>query len=81
MKKYVLFIKESCPFCVLALNLLKEKDLECDVITVNENVMLAEEAKKAFNWRTFPIVLLQEENISKLIGGFDDLKGIVTSDG
>ena len=80
MKKYVLFIKESCPFCVLALELLEEKNLEYDTITVNENVILAEQAKRAFNWRTFPIVLVQDDDLIKLIGGFDNLESIVTDD-
>ena len=80
MKKYILFIKESCPFCVLALELLEELGLEYNVITVNENIILAEQAKKAFDWRTFPIVLLQDEDSLKLIGGFTDLESIVIND-
>ena len=80
MKKYILFIKESCPFCVLALELLEELGLEYNVITVNGNIILAEQAKKAFDWRTFPIVLLQDEDSLKLIGGFTDLESIVIND-
>ncbi len=80
MKKYILFIKESCPFCVLALELLEELGLEYSVITVNGNIILAEQVKKAFDWRTFPIVLLQDEDSLKLIGGFTDLESIVIND-
>ena len=80
MKKYILFIKESCPFCVLALELLEELGLEYNVITVNGNIILAEQVKKAFDWRTFPIVLLQDEDSLKLIGGFTDLESIVIND-
>tara|TARA_R100000152_G_C6721421_1_gene147382 strand:- start:322 stop:567 length:246 start_codon:yes stop_codon:yes gene_type:complete len=80
VKKYILFIKESCPFCVLALELLEELGLEYSVITVNGNIILAEQVKKAFDWRTFPIVLLQDEDSLKLIGGFTDLESIVIND-
>ena len=80
MKKYILFIKESCPFCVLALELLEGLGLEYNVITVNGDIILAEQLKKAFDWRTFPIVLLQDEDSLKLIGGFTDLESIVIND-
>ena len=81
MKKYVLFIKETCPYCVMAVELLEEKNLEYDTINVNGNVILAQQVKNAFNWNTFPIVLEQENDVSKLIGGFDSLEGIVINDG
>jgi len=80
VKKYILFIKESCPFCVLALELLEGLGLEYNVITVNGDIILAEQLKKAFDWRTFPIVLLQDEDSLKLIGGFTDLESIVIND-
>ena len=81
MKKYVLFIKESCPFCVDALELLKEKELEHSAVHVGDNSLLAQQVKDAFSWNTFPVVLEQEDNLFKLIGGFSDLESVLTGDG
>ena len=80
MKKYVLFIRKSCPFCVDALELLEKKELEHNIIDVADSSMLAQQVKNAFNWNTFPVVLEEDNGLFKLIGGFNDLEKIFTED-
>jgi len=80
MKKYALFIKKSCPFCVDALELLKEKELEYNIVDVDGNSLLAQQVKTTFSWNTFPIVLEEENNLFKLVGGFSDLENVFTED-
>ena len=81
MKKYALFIKDNCPFCVSALELLQERQLEYSIVNVDDNLLLAQQVKDTFSWNTFPVVLEQESSSFKLIGGFTDLENTLTDNG
>ena len=74
--KYILFIKETCPYCVKAVDILKEKELDYSVVKFNDTdaqLDLLEEVKTAYDWATVPMVFRKEGNQNEFIGGCDDL--------
>ena len=72
--KYVLFIKDECPFCVKAIDLLESKKLNYNVINfLPDQEDILDEIKEAFSWQTVPMIILKHENQTKFIGGYTDL--------
>jgi len=81
MKRHILFIKKNCPFCVSAVDLLEEKEIEYELVDVENDLLIAHQLKRIFEWKTYPIILEQEDKLFKLIGGFSDLEATLTKDG
>ena len=74
--KYVMFAKESCPFCVEAREILEQKSVEFKVVNFEENqTEILQEIKEAYAWPTVPMIFQVKDNTTiKFIGGFTDLK-------
>jgi|TARA_R110002110_G_scaffold55804_1_gene159114 glutaredoxin len=74
--KYVLFIKESCPFCVKAKEVLEQSGAELKIVNFEEDqVGILQEIKEAYNWPTVPMIFQVRDNTSiNFIGGFTDLE-------
>ena len=73
--RYVLFIKESCPFCVKAQDLLvsKEKNFKIVNFEADQNDIL-KEIKDACSWPTVPMAFeVDDMKQIKFIGGYSDL--------
>ena len=71
--KYVLFIKESCPFCVKAKEVLEQSGAELKIVNFEEDqVGILQEIKEAYNWPTVPMIFEAGEKIN-FIGGYTDL--------
>ena len=80
--RYILFIKETCPFCVSAVNLLGEKDLHYNTVTFgSDQLEILEEMKNAYGWATVPMVFKRDGNQIEFIGGYTDLKDHLQSGG
>ena len=47
---YKLIVKNACPFCVSAIEMLKEKNLLYSVTSVDGNPELLREMKANYNW-------------------------------
>lgn len=74
--KAKLYIKPTCPFCIRAVSLLQEKNIESEVIDVSKNPELrAEVSESVGGFRTVPMIFLDE----KFIGGFSDLQALDTN--
>ena len=75
MEKYIVFAKSTCPFCVKAIELLNEKQLDSKVINFDdtEDQKLLESMKDTFDHRTVPMVFAREGNQIEFIGGYTDL--------
>tara|TARA_A100001391_G_C5040796_1_gene270822 strand:+ start:433 stop:675 length:243 start_codon:yes stop_codon:yes gene_type:complete len=72
--KYVLFVKDNCPFCVKAIELLESKNLNYSVINfLPDQHGVLSEIKHAFNWQTVPMIILKDGKQTKFIGGYTDL--------
>ena len=63
--RYVVFAKESCPYCVKTVELLEDK----------------EQIKEACRWETVPMIFkVSDENKIKFVGGYTDLTAIFDGD-
>ena len=71
--RYVLYVKQTCPFCIKAQELLEKQDVNFKVVNFSaENQDVLEEIKEAYEWPTVPMIFKIEEDI-RLIGGYMDL--------
>ncbi len=74
--KYVLFIKESCPFCIKAKETLKQSGAEFKIVNFEEDQAgILQEIKEAYEWPTVPMIFQVKDDTSiNFIGGFTDLE-------
>ena len=74
MKKQIaqvkLIKKIPCPFCDRAVQLLKEKNIEAEILDYTHDLDQLMEWKNKTGWATVPIILINDT----LIGGYTDLK-------
>ena len=72
--KFILFIKNECPYCVKAENLLKSKKIPYNVISFDDSQQeTLTEIKKAYDWSTVPIVFKKVGDVMTFVGGYTDL--------
>lgn len=75
MSNYVLYVKNSCPYCHSAVDLLEEKGLGYNIISVDASEQLFESVKEAYEWQTVPMIFFKtNDKTYKFVGGFDNLK-------
>lgn len=73
--RYIIFAKESCPFCVKTLELLKQLNLPYNVINFEPGQEgILSEVKEAYNWTTVPMIVARNGADIKFIGGYTDLE-------
>ena len=70
--EYKLYVKRTCPYCVASLNLLKEKNIEAEVVYLGEpsNMSVQEFKSKFGSDATVPRVYRNQE----FIGGSVELR-------
>lgn len=73
--RYVVFGRETCPYCVQAVDLLKNQQKEHKFVNFDQSqTHILQEVKDAYEWPTVPIVLqIGDQHDIKLIGGYTDL--------
>lgn len=71
--KVAVYSKDSCPYCVKAINLLETTDLEFTVKKLDKDFTRDEILEKFPDARTFPIITLD----NMWIGGYDQLVEVV----
>lgn len=70
MSKVVIYTKETCPYCVMAKNLLKQKGVDkVEEIRVDIDEKQLELMIERTGRRTVPQIYINETHV----GGFDDL--------
>jgi len=78
INNYVLYVKNSCPYCHFAVDLLQEKELNYSLISLDASEQLFDSVKEAYGWSTVPVIFGRvDERSYQLIGGFDDLKKLL----
>ena len=78
--KFILFIKESCPFCIKAQNLLEERGLDFSVVNFEpDTTRVLQEIKSAYDWQTVPMVFERDREMIRFIGGYTDLVSLFKS--
>lgn len=63
-----------CPYCLVAKNLLKERQLEFSEINIESINMSREELERKTGGRTVPQIVID----GKVIGGYEDLLALAT---
>lgn len=72
MAKVVLYKKDPCPYCDRAIQFLKNRDIEFEMIDLTGQPEEIDRIKNETGWRTVPIILIN----GKLVGGYTDLKAL-----
>jgi glutaredoxin 3 len=70
MAKIELHKKDPCPFCDRAINLLRSKGVEFEIIDYTERLHDLPHVKEKYGWKTVPIIIIN----GQVIGGYTDLK-------
>ena len=73
MNKFILYVKTSCPFCLKAEELLREKDKEFSVVPFDEHPEVLDHMKWAYSHKTVPMVFHMHGPHIQLVGGYTDL--------
>jgi glutaredoxin len=77
-KKYILYVKKTCPFCIKAKELLSIYEAESRIIALDDSPEILQEMKQAWNWKTVPMVFEYDApdpiGTTNFIGGYTDLK-------
>ena len=71
--KVEVYSKDSCPYCVKAINLLETTDLDFEVHKLGEDFSREELLEWFPDARTFPVITLD----NMWIGGYDQLVEVV----
>jgi len=73
--KFIVYSRSGCPFCQEATTLLESAGESYDVISFDDSANLLEDIKKAYDWKTVPMVFKAcDDGLIKFIGGCSDLK-------
>ena len=72
MKKYIVYGRSSCPFCIKVVNKLLRKGKTFYVEMYDDQPEKLEEIKKRYNHPTIPVVICIDEK-EIVIGGCDDV--------
>ena len=67
--KVTIYVKESCPFCIQAIKLFEDKQIEFEKISVDGDPEAAEKIKSETGHPTFPQILIE----NKFIGGCQEI--------
>ena len=72
--RYILFVKETCPFCVSAVDMLEKKGQDYNTgVFGSDQLGTLEEMKKAYDWATVPMIFKRDGSQIEFIGGFTEL--------
>lgn len=64
--------KDPCPFCDRALNFLKNRGLQVEVVDLTHNLDELMTWKHKTGWQTVPMIFINDN----FIGGYNDLKSL-----
>lgn len=70
-----IYVWMSCPFCVKAINLIKKKGIEPEVVDITFDNETFERLKRELNHGTVPKVFINDT----FIGGYSELKALEKS--
>jgi glutaredoxin 3 len=73
MKQVVIYSSSSCPYCIMAKELLESKGIDYKELRIDINPELAAEVvKKSGGQRTVPQIFINDYHV----GGYDDLSAL-----
>jgi len=72
--RYILFVKEGCPYCTMAVQLMEEKKLNYrSIVFEPDQEIVLQEIKDVYDWSTVPMIFYKNGSLTKFIGGYTDL--------
>ena len=71
---YVVYTRDNCVYCKLAIKELHEKKLEYVVIQEEKTTQRKQEN---YNWRTVPLICKSTEEGEQFIGGYTELHNLL----
>ncbi len=78
---YIVYVRDNCPFCVKAEELLNAKNLNYKIVNFSaDQTQLLSEIKDAYGWTTVPMIFRREKNEIEFIGGYTDLEKILDNE-
>ena len=78
---YIVYVRDNCPFCVKAEELLNIKNLNYKIVNFSDDqTELLSEIKDAYSWPTVPMIFRREKNEIEFIGGYTDLEKILDNE-
>jgi len=79
--RYVLFVKDNCPFCVKAREFLEDRSLPYkEVMFEEDQTNILNEIKEVYSWKTVPMIFCRDKDQVNFIGGYTDLVRQLGSD-
>ena len=73
-KHYTIYIKTNCPFCVQARDELFRQKVSHTVHVMDDKLEGLQKMKEFFEYKTVPMVFVQQGEHERFIGGYTDLK-------
>ena len=72
--KYKIYATETCPYCHMAKELLENKKIEYEYLTLEASSPIMEEIKTYTKWSTVPLVFeVDDKGTETFVGGFSEL--------
>ena len=78
--KYKIYATETCPYCHMAKELLENKKIEFEYLTMPASSPIMEEIKTWNGQMTVPIIFEVTDNRERFIGGFTELNKIINGE-
>ena len=74
-KRYLIYGRSSCPFCIMACDYLSAKEKDYIFFDLINDLDFLESAKQFYSHETVPIVVQNncDSGQTKLLGGYTDL--------
>jgi len=74
MNKYIVYVKEKCPFCVKVIERLKSDNISFEKMTLDKRPAVLQELKNIYEWQTVPMIFEKVGSKTyELVGGYTDL--------
>tara|TARA_Y100001938_G_C7942374_1_gene354948 strand:- start:20 stop:259 length:240 start_codon:yes stop_codon:yes gene_type:complete len=75
MDRFIIIGRDSCPFCVKAIEYCRAKDVEYIFLNYTEKPEMLEEYKVFHKQKTVPIILANNmlSGYTKMVGGYSNL--------
>jgi len=84
-KQYVLYVKDRCPFCTKAKQLLELNNISYHAVALDSSPVILQEMKTAWSWNTVPMVFEltgdSADRSVEFVGGYTDLRNRLESHG
>lgn len=74
-KRYIIIGRSSCPFCIMADDLLKCMKIESIFLDYEASQIILEDYKNFYNQKTVPIIISNDTTtgLVKKVGGYQEL--------